>query len=104
MVRIAALSDVHGNRAALEAVRKAIDAARPDYVAVCGDLVFNGPDPVGTLAIVQELQRAGAFVILGNTDVAVADGDFTAAFPWFMDGPPDSVLAAATMAAASVRT
>jgi len=98
MVRIAALSDVHGNRAALEAVRKAIDAARPDYVAVCGDLVFNGPDPVGTLAIVQELQRAGAFVILGNTDVAVADGDFTAAFPWFMDGPPDSVLAAAEWA------
>jgi putative phosphoesterase len=98
MVRIAALSDIHGNLPALEAVHKAIDAARPDYVAVCGDLVFNGPDPVGALALVQELQRAGAFVTLGNTDVAVADGDFTAAFPWFTEGTPDSYQVAAEWA------
>jgi putative phosphoesterase len=98
MVRIAALSDIHGNLAALTAVHKAVDAARPDYVAICGDLVFNGPDPAGSLALVQELQKAGAFVTLGNTDVAVADGDFTAAFPWFTEGAPDSYLAAAEWA------
>jgi putative phosphoesterase len=98
MVRIAALSDIHGNLPALAAVHKAVDAARPDYVAICGDLVFNGPDPVGALALVQELQRAGAFVTLGNTDVAVADGDFTAAFPWFSEGVPDSYQAAAEWA------
>jgi predicted phosphodiesterase len=98
MVRIAALSDIHGNLPALTAVHKAVDAARPDYVAICGDLVFNGPDPAGTLALVQELQRAGAFVILGNTDVAVADGDFTAAFPWFTEGAPDSYKEAAEWA------
>jgi predicted phosphodiesterase len=98
MVRIAAISDIHGNLLALEAVHKAVDAARPDYVAICGDLVFNGPDPAGSLALVQELQRAGAFVTLGNTDVAVADGDFTAAFPWFTEGAPDSYLAAAEWA------
>jgi putative phosphoesterase len=90
MARIAALSDIHGNVLALAAVRKAVDAARPDYVVICGDLVFNGPDPVGALALVRELENAGAFVILGNTDVAVADGDYTAAFPWFVDGVPDS--------------
>jgi len=98
MVRIAALSDIHGNLPALEAVHKAVDAARPDYVAICGDLVFNGPDPVGTLALVRELQRAGAFVTLGNTDVAVADGDYTAAFPWFTEGAPDSYKEAAEWA------
>ncbi|MGD0122406.1 MAG: metallophosphoesterase family protein [Candidatus Limnocylindrales bacterium] len=98
MVRIAALSDIHGNLPALEAVHRAVDAARPDYVAICGDLVFNGPDPVGTLALVQELQRAGAFVTLGNTDVAVADGDYTAAFPWFTEGTPDSYQVAAEWA------
>lgn len=98
MVRIAALSDVHGNLPALAAVHKAVDATRPDYVAICGDVVFNGPDPAGTLALVQELQRAGAFVTLGNTDVAVADGDMAAAFPWFPDGAPDSYLAAADWA------
>jgi len=98
MTRIAALSDVHGNLPALSAVHKAIDAARPDYVAICGDHVFNGPDPVGALALVRELERAGAFVILGNTDLAVADGDFTAAFPWFTEGAPDSYKVAAEWA------
>ena len=98
MVRIAALSDVHGNLPALEAVHKAVNAARPDFVAICGDLVFNGPDPAGTLALIQELQRAGAFITLGNTDVAVADGDFTAAFPWFTEGAPDSYQVAAEWA------
>jgi predicted phosphodiesterase len=98
MVRIAALSDIHGNLPALAAVKKAVDAARPDYVAICGDLVFNGPDPVGSLALVQELGRAGAFVTLGNTDVAVADGDYTAAFPWFSEGVPDSYRVAAEWA------
>jgi putative phosphoesterase len=95
MVRIAALSDIHGNLPALQEVRKAIDATRPDYVAICGDLAFNGPDPAGAVDLVRELERAGAFVICGNTDLAVADGDFAAAFPWFSDGAPDSYLIAA---------
>jgi putative phosphoesterase len=98
MVRIAALSDIHGNLPALQAVRAAVDAARPDFVAICGDLVFNGPDPAGSLALVQELERAGAFVTVGNTDLAVADGDYTAAFPWFTDGIPDAYDAAAEWA------
>jgi putative phosphoesterase len=90
MVRIAALSDVHGNLLALQEVRKAVDAARPDYVAICGDLALNGPDPAGTVDLVRELEKAGAFVICGNTDLAVTDGDYTAAFPWFTEGAPDS--------------
>ncbi len=98
MVRIAVLSDIHGNLPALAAVHKAINAVRPDYVAICGDLVFNGPDPAGTLALVQELERAGAYVTCGNTDLAVADGDFTAAFPWFPDGPPEQYRIAADWA------
>jgi putative phosphoesterase len=98
MVRIAALSDIHGNLPALAAVRKAVDAARPDFVAICGDLVFNGPDPAGTLVLVKELEKAGAFITLGNTDLAVADGDYAAAFPWFTDGIPESYEAAAEWA------
>jgi predicted phosphodiesterase len=98
MARIAAISDIHGNVQALQAVQKAVNAARPDYVAICGDLLMNGPDPAGSLALVQELERAGAYVILGNTDLAVADGDFTAAFPWFSEGAPDSYRRAAEWA------
>ena len=98
MVRIAALSDIHGNLPALVAVRKAVDAARPDFVAICGDLVFNGPDPAGTLVLVKELEKSGAFITLGNTDLAVADGDYAAAFPWFTEGIPESYEAAAEWA------
>jgi putative phosphoesterase len=98
MVRIAALSDIHGNLEALAAVHKAVNAARPDFVAICGDLVFNGPDPAGALALVQEIEKSGAFVTLGNTDLAVADGDYAAAFPWFSDGIPESYEAAAEWA------
>ena len=98
MVRIAAFSDPHGNLPALAAVHKAVDAARPDYVAICGDLAMNGPDPAGTIDLVRELERAGAFVICGNTDLAVTDGDYSAAFPWFSDGPPDSHVIAAEWA------
>ena len=94
MARIAVLSDIHGNLPALQEVRKAIDAARPDYVAICGDLALNGPDPAGTVDLVRELEKSGAFVICGNTDLAVTDGDYTAAFPWFTEGPPDSARVA----------
>jgi putative phosphoesterase len=98
MTRIAVLSDIHGNLPALADVRRAVDASRPDFVAVCGDLVMNGPDPAGSLALVRELEKAGAYVICGNTDLAVADGDYTAAFPWFSDGTPDSYKVAAEWA------
>jgi putative phosphoesterase len=98
MTRIAVLSDIHGNLPALTDVRRAVDAARPDFVAICGDLVMNGPDPAGSLALVRELEKAGAYVICGNTDLAVADGDYTAAFPWFSDGAPDSYKVAAEWA------
>jgi predicted phosphodiesterase len=34
-----------------------------------------------------ELESAGAVVIAGNTDIAVADGDYAAAFPWLDEVP-----------------
>jgi predicted phosphodiesterase len=98
MTRIALLADIHGNALALEAVRKAIRAARPDYVAVAGDLVLNGPDPAGVVDALRELEGDGAMIISGNTDVAVADFDYAAAFPSMIDGVPDTIRAAAEWA------
>ena len=98
MARIAALSDVHGNVAALEAVRKAVKREKPDAILVAGDLVLNGPEPVATLDAIREMESDGALVVAGNTDVAVADGDYTAAFPWMTEGVPDSIIAAAEWA------
>jgi putative phosphoesterase len=98
MPRVAVLSDAHGNAAALDAVRKAIAREKPDAVLVAGDLVMNGPEPLAAVAGIRELEEAGALVVSGNTDVAVADFDFTAAFPWYADGVPEHVRAAAEWA------
>jgi len=51
MARIAVLSDVHGNRLALEAVRESVRLSAADVVAVAGDLAFNGPDPAGSVDV-----------------------------------------------------
>ncbi len=98
MARIALLGDVHGNALALEAVRVALRAARPDAVMVAGDLVLNGPEPAAAIDAVRELEADGALVIQGNTDIAVADFDYGAAFPWMADDIPDAIRAAAEWA------
>ena len=83
---------------ALEAVRKAIAKEKPDLVAVAGDLVLNGPDPSGAVDILREMEADGAAIVSGNTDIAVADFDYAAAFPWMSDGVPDIFRAAAEWA------
>jgi putative phosphoesterase len=98
MTRIAVFSDVHGNVEALRAVREAVKAARPDAVLVAGDLVMNGPEPAATVDELRELETEGALIVQGNTDVAVADFDYAAAFPQFADGVPDTFRAAAEWA------
>lgn len=96
--RIALFSDVHGNAVALAAVRSAIKSAKPDAILVAGDLVLNGPDPVGTVDGLRELEAAGALIVQGNTDIAVADYDYAAAFPSYTDGIPDAIRYAAEWA------
>ncbi len=98
MTRMAILSDVHGNAVALDAVRKAIRSARPDVVGVGGDLVFNGPDPAAAVDTLREMESDGAMIVSGNTDIAVADFDYAAAFPWMTDGVPDTLREAAEWA------
>ena len=98
MTRLAVLSDVHGNALALDAVRKAIKGARPDVVAVGGDLVFNGPEPTAVVDTLRDMETDGAMIVSGNTDIAVADFDYAAAFPWMTDGVPDTFRAAAEWA------
>ena len=93
-IRIALLSDIHGNAVALDAALVEIRRQAPDLVAICGDHVFNGPRPGETIDRIRELEASGALVIQGNTDVAVADLDLTAAFPWFEEVPRQNVAAA----------
>lgn len=84
---------------ALEAVRKALKKEKPDVILIAGDLVMNGPEPGATVDAIREMERDGAIVVQGNTDVAVADADYAAAFPWLLEGGiPDAMRAAAEWA------
>jgi predicted phosphodiesterase len=86
-MRLAVLGDIHGNIGALEAALADIKRHRPDRIAVTGDLVFNGPRPREAVDRLRALEADGALVVGGNTDIAVTDYDFTAAFPWMEDVP-----------------
>jgi predicted phosphodiesterase len=64
-MRIAVLSDIHSNLAALEAVRH--DLPPVDEIWVLGDIVGYGPQPN---EVVRGLQEMGARSVLGNHDGA----------------------------------
>jgi predicted phosphodiesterase len=86
-LRVAVLGDIHGNIAALEAALAQVKRAKPDLIAVTGDLVLNGPRPAEAVERVRAIEVDGALVVQGNTDIAVADFDYSAAFPWLDEVP-----------------
>jgi predicted phosphodiesterase len=61
-MKIAVLSDVHGNLPALEAVLEDIARWRPDEVIVNGDLVNRGPCSLEVLQLLQREQPAARFL------------------------------------------
>jgi predicted phosphodiesterase len=67
-VRVAAISDVHGNPAALEAVLREVSALEPDAIVFGGDLV-SGPFPRETLELLRPLPNA--HYVRGNGDRGV---------------------------------
>ncbi len=71
-MRIAIISDVHGNIRALEAVLSDVRARGPfEMVINGGDLAFGGPRPQETM---QALRALGCPTIIGNTDQWLAGG------------------------------
>ena len=94
MTRLALFSDIHGVAQALDAVRAAIAAAAPDIIAIAGDYAVNGVAPAAVIDAIRELESRGALVVAGNTDIAVADFDYGAAYPWLGDGIPESTRSA----------
>jgi len=86
-VRVAVVSDIHGNLHALEAVLPAVDAAGVDEVWCLGDTVGYGPRPNECCARVREraaLCLAGNhdLVVLGAIPVDDFSGDASAAALW----------------------
>jgi putative phosphoesterase len=67
-MKLAMVSDVHGNLAALEAVLEDLSTVKPDLIVHGGDLATNGPLPGECVDRIRELGWAG---IAGNVDLAL---------------------------------
>ncbi len=73
-MRLAVLSDIHGNRLALEAVLRDLkQCGGADKTWVLGDLCAFGPRPVECLHLIRDLP--GTEVIRGNTDRYLVTGE-----------------------------
>jgi putative phosphoesterase len=70
-MKVAIVSDVHGNLVALEAVLADLEQVRPDLVVHGGDLAFNGPRPAECVDRIRELGWPG---VIGNMDRALEGG------------------------------
>ena len=69
-MRIAVLSDIHGNRCALEKVLKSIAGKRIKKMINLGDSLYGPLDPAGTVEILMEL---GIPTVHGNEDRLILD-------------------------------
>ncbi len=70
-MRIAIISDIHGNQVALEAVLQDFERQPPvDQLVIAGDLCLNGPCPREVLETVRGLNCP---VLQGNVDFEVVD-------------------------------
>lgn len=69
-MKIAILSDIHGNYQAFQAVLADADEQRPDGIVCLGDSIGYGPEPE---AVISEVRRRQIPSIIGNHEMAVLD-------------------------------
>ncbi|SER48484.1 phosphoesterase, MJ0936 family [Gracilibacillus ureilyticus] len=70
-MKLAFISDIHGNSVALEAVLEDIKSRLIDDIVVLGDLCYRGPEPKQSLDLIRSLH---AKVLKGNADEWVIRG------------------------------
>jgi putative phosphoesterase len=64
-LKVAIISDIHGNLYALERVLEEIERESPEQIVCLGDVVAFGPQPIGVLHRVRAL---GCPIVMGNCD------------------------------------
>ena len=76
-MRVAVVSDIHGNLHALDAVLAAVDAERPDELWCLGDVVGYGPRPNECC---ETIARRADVSLVGNHDLGVLGHESLEAF------------------------
>ncbi|MCP4130230.1 MAG: metallophosphoesterase family protein [bacterium] len=71
-MRIALISDIHGNEIALKKVLGDIKLAGADSIVCLGDIATLGPNPASVLEVIRDL---GCACIMGNHDDFLANPD-----------------------------
>lgn len=68
-MKIAIISDIHGNNEALDAVLKSIQEEKADKIFCLGDLAMAGPEPSKVVNRIKDLLQNNNFLLIqGNTD------------------------------------
>ena len=84
-MRIAVVSDIHGNRTAFEAVIEDIRHAAPDLILHGGDLADGGSSPT---EIVDRIRDLGWQGVMGNTDEMLVQPEALEGFASQSAAPP----------------
>ncbi len=84
-MRIAILSDIHGNLTAFEAVLAELQQASPDLVLHGGDLADSGSSPV---EIIDRIRSLGWQGVMGNTDEMLVNPSSLEEFASQSSAPP----------------
>src|SRR5512144_572376 len=77
-MRIAVISDVHGNLIGLEAALADLQARLADQIVFLGDMIQGGPQPA---EVVARLRALACPVVMGNADAWLLTGKATDAEP-----------------------
>jgi predicted phosphodiesterase len=88
MIRLAVLSDIHGNLAALDAVLNDVARQGAERLVCLGDVAASGPQPA---LVLERLRAQRCLVVMGNVDAWLltptapeSDSDFHAQV-WDLD-------------------
>lgn len=81
--RILAVSDIHGHVDSLSQLLEVTKYnSKNDQLILVGDYVNKGPDSIGTLKLVKQLQAEGAIVLIGNHEMRWLESDEEQALEW----------------------
>jgi predicted phosphodiesterase len=97
-VRIAVVSDIHGNLTAFEAVLADLKRTSPDLILHGGDLAQGGARPAEIVDRVRDLGWQG---VLGNVDEALFSSESMEEFASHSSAPPSLWVAVREMTAAT---
>ena len=96
-MRVAILSDMHGNCVALDAVLTDLQHDPADQVVCLGDAIQGGPQPAETVA---RLRALGCPVVMGNADAWLLSGEASGSEPMTAEQEAIRVWSLAQLSAA----